>query len=135
MCICKQDAIIPDYMSSSFTFHKNHSLPTDNNMSLEHSSLPPEMAPEHPPLPSETSPEHPSLPSEMSPEHPSLPHDMIPEHSSLPYEMFQERNSSPEGTSSETIFHKKRKLKGDRSNWARNKCKHQREFGEAYKSA
>ena len=45
------------------------------------------------------------------------------------------KNSSPGGTISETILHKKRKLKGDISNQARNKLKHQREFGETYKSA
>ena len=73
MCICRQDAIIPDYKSSSFAFHKKQSLPTDNNMSPEHSSLPSEMAPEHPPLPSEMSPENQSLPSDnLSPEHPHL---------------------------------------------------------------
>ena len=60
---------------------------------------------------------------------------MIPEHLSLQYEMLQERNSSPGGTSNEAILHKKRKLKGDRSNQARNKLKHQRDFGEVYKSA
>ena len=105
-------------------------------MALEHPPLPSEMSPEHQSLPSDNmSQEHPHLPSEITPEHPSIPPYMIPEHSSLQYEMFQERNSSPGGTSSETILHKKRKLKDDRSNQARNKLKHQRDFVEACKSA
>ena len=104
-------------------------------MAPEHQSLPSEMTPEHQTLLTDMASDNPSLPPDMTPEHTSLPSDMIQEHSSVPYEMLHERNSSPGGTSSEPILHKKRKLKGDRSNWARTKLKHQREFGEAYISA
>ena len=91
---------------------------------------PPVMTSEHIISPSHMATDQHSLTDTKAQEHP-LSTDTVHDPSS-PSVITPKHVSSPPDMTPETIPNKKRKMKGDRSNWARTKLKRQREIGEAY---